>query len=535
MPTTPVVTKNLPLPLRVFSAAMERQLSLDAYAQSLGISSESLRAVFTAQINHLDSAILDQLADIYDLSHEALRDQLQIVPPQESFAAWLKRNMEGISQHALRTRVQLDAKTLRRFLNAEMLPDSDQSERISRALYIDRMEIARVVTANMVHQADAERLVATTGIAADQRAASPAVTAEATRVRSQRTRRQNTTFDVDPATVQGAAPAQAVVVEPALEGKDLRPAGSRRQAGTKRVDAAREHLTAREDERPRRPATRREAGRKIAQPSPSTPASPIDTTRDSTATIVERSEHPTVRGRTTLTTVVPAMTPTTPSPTNLALAPAAEAEQPRPRITPRQAGTTVIADRKTITARNGRALAQQDNPTAAATDSEAIPALNAPNQATPRKQRRARPVSKQAAADTTPPTMIAPVMYPPDNEGTVEVDPSTETVLIAAPTPAAILHPAELAIETDGALPRVSPLNLPDLHLPTSDAPAAPAASAIAALPPAPVTATSVLPADTTTLQLTADEARLIRHWRQLHPHGRRATLHYIGSLLVDG
>jgi len=45
---------------------------------------------------------------------------------------------------------------------------------------------------------------------------------------------------------------------------------------------------------------------------------------------------------------------------------------------------------------------------------------------------------------------------------------------------------------------------------------------------------TAELAADTTSLQLSLDEVRLIRHWRQLHPHGRRATLQYIGSLLVD-
>jgi len=45
---------------------------------------------------------------------------------------------------------------------------------------------------------------------------------------------------------------------------------------------------------------------------------------------------------------------------------------------------------------------------------------------------------------------------------------------------------------------------------------------------------TAELAADTTSLQLSVDEVRLIRHWRQLHPHGRRATLQYIGSLLVD-
>jgi hypothetical protein len=36
------------------------------------------------------------------------------------------------------------------------------------------------------------------------------------------------------------------------------------------------------------------------------------------------------------------------------------------------------------------------------------------------------------------------------------------------------------------------------------------------------------------TLQLSPDEVRLIRSWRRLHPHGQRATLQYIGSLLIE-
>jgi hypothetical protein len=38
----------------------------------------------------------------------------------------------------------------------------------------------------------------------------------------------------------------------------------------------------------------------------------------------------------------------------------------------------------------------------------------------------------------------------------------------------------------------------------------------------------------TALLQLSPEEARLIRLWRRLHPQGRRATLHYIGTLLVE-
>jgi hypothetical protein len=55
---------------------------------------------------------------------------------------------------------------------------------------------------------------------------------------------------------------------------------------------------------------------------------------------------------------------------------------------------------------------------------------------------------------------------------------------------------------------------------------------ALPAAPP-PTTAAEVRPAETT-LQLSPDEVRLIRTWRRLHPHGQRATLQYIGSLLVE-
>jgi hypothetical protein len=527
MATTPASTKGLPLPVRVFNAAMEQQLSLDAYAQSLGITSEGLRAAFTAQLNHGEAASLDQLADLYDLSHETLRDQVRIAPPQETFAAWLKRNMEGVSQHALRTRVQLDAKTLRRFLTAEMLPDSDQAERISRALYIDRMEIARVVAANMVHQADAERLVATTSTAAGPRTVAPVATAEAVRVRAQRTRRRSTTSDADPATVQGAAAPGTALAEPAREGEQLRRAASRRHAGTRNVDAVSEQRTAPEDERPRRSASLTAAGGKTAAlPAPSTPAAPVDPTRDAAATGVERPEQPAARGRTTPPTAVPAMAPTAPSSTNSAPVPLAETKYLRRPTARRQAGTTAAAASETIAARGGSALARQGNPPAAATESEAIPALNAPDQPTRRTQRRVRSVSEQAVANATLPTLTHATVDPPAGAGAVDVDPATETVRLAAPTPTALVQPAGLTIETDGALPRVSPLEQSAPPLATSDATAAPA--------PAPATVPSVLAAETTTLQLTADEVRLIRHWRQLHPHGRRATLHYIGSLLVD-
>jgi hypothetical protein len=549
MPTTPAITKDLPLPVRIFHAAMEQQLSLADYAQTLGISADSLRAIVMAQLNHVEPAILDQLANVYQQSPETLRDHVWIAPPQESFAAWLKRNMEGISQHALRTRVQLDAKTLKRFLNAEMLPDSDQAERIARALYIDRREVARVVTANMVHQADAKRLVDPTSTSAEQRMPAPPVTAAPATVRSRRTRSQNATSNAEPAAAEGSAAIGAGVVAPALEGKHLPRATSPRQAGTQTVDATRKSVTGPEGDLPRLPVARRQPGAKTVAPlSAPTTTSPMDLTHESGAPRIERPRRPGARRPTDTTAAVSAPTLTVES--TIDLVPAPEIDHRRQPASGRQASTTPAAASEITTTRPVGSIAHRDNPTVAATDSETRDAFKAPNQRVTRKQRRSGPVSKHGAADAAPPVIIPREVEVPASEGAVERDPASDTAPIATAAPVAVAQPTGLAMKTDAALPRtpLSDVNGPAFS--TSDATAAPATAAIPpantlrsapptanttiALPPAAAAVLSVVAADTTTLQLTADEVRLIRHWRQLHPHGRRATLHYIGSLLVE-
>jgi hypothetical protein len=126
---------------------MERQLPLADYARNIDLHPDILRQALTGHLKGADSHPLSALAKAINRDPEKV--DLTILPCDESFGMWLKRNMEGITQHALRARAQLDSQTLKRFLNGDLLPDSDQAERISRALYIDRLEIARVVTANM--------------------------------------------------------------------------------------------------------------------------------------------------------------------------------------------------------------------------------------------------------------------------------------------------------------------------------------------------------------------------------------------------
>ncbi len=518
MPNTPASTRDMPLPVRIFHAAMEQQLSLTGYAQSLGISSESLRAVLTAQPDDDEAATLDRLAEVYHQPRETLRDQLRITAPQESFGAWLKRNMDGVSQHALRTRVQVDAKTLKRFLNAEMLPDSDQAERISRALYIDRMEIARVVAADMVHQAGADRPVAPTSITVEHGTPAPAVTTEPATTRSRRTQRQNPVSQADPAHAEGAASTEAGVAEPALEGQQPRRAASRRQAGTKMLDAA--------------------ANGSVSEPDAGAPQHPVAHRRNGTKT---------------------ADSETTIAPLNSLIT------QPDDQLAAATDGEAI----PTAAATDG-----ETPPAAATTDDETLPAFIVLNQRTTRKQRRVGAGSKQGVTAASASVTIPGAEETPAGEAAVEL----ASELASAPTAAA--QPAGLAIEADEALPDTPPSALPAPTLSTPDAPAAstggaktpanrrrsappaasptaaptpaptlvasllaedtttlqapPAAIPTAAPAPAPTLVASVLAEDTTTLQLTVDEVRLIRHWRQLHPHGRRATLHFIGSLLVE-
>jgi transcriptional regulator with XRE-family HTH domain len=325
MPTTPASTKDLPLPVRILRAAMEQQRSLAEYAQSLDISADSLGAIVTAQLDHLEPGTWDRLAELYQQSRETLRDHLSITPAQELFAAWLKRNMEGISQLALRTRLQLDSKTFKRFLNGEMLPDSDQAERLARALYIDRTELARVVTASMSHQAAAEHLVDTTGTSADQLMPSLAITEENGTIRSAPTRRQKATSHAEQTSAEGAAA----------------------NGGTSTAETVKEPRTEPEADIARGPAARRQVGTKTAGPAPA----PI----------------------------------TTPP---IDAVPTPEIEHARQPAADRQAGTTTAAASERTTSSPVGAMVHRDNPTVAATRSDILPAFNAPTQRSTRKQRR---------------------------------------------------------------------------------------------------------------------------------------------------
>jgi hypothetical protein len=462
---------------------MEQQRSLVDYAQSLDISAASLLAIITAQLDQVEPDALHRLADLYQQSRETLRDHVAVSPPQESFAAWLKRNMEGISQHALRTRAQLDFKTLKQFLNGNMLPDSDQAERLARALYIDRTEVARVVTATMIHQAVAKHLIDTTGVRVDQVLPSRTITEEQGTIRSLHARRQKGTSSTEHTSAEGTGTNGA----------------------TKTNDTAREPRTEPKADKARHPVARRQAGTKtIGPPSHPTTTSPIEA------------------------------------------APSAESKHATQPAADRHAGTaTAVASERTTISTSG-VMMHRDNLTELATGSDGVSAFKVSAQRSTRGQRRSATAAKPGATNVTAPVIGAREEEALASQDAVKGDPASDSSPVAMAAPGVVAPPAELVMETGEPVP-------PDRNSParsTSKATVAPRTKAIPATStprPAPSTASTtaalaptsaMLPAvhadDTMTLQLTVDEVRLIRHWRQLHPHGRRATLHYIGSLLVE-
>jgi hypothetical protein len=433
---------------------MEQQRSLADYAQSLDISPASLRAILMAQLDQVEPSTLDRLADRYQQSRETLRDHVSMAPPQESFAAWLKRNMEGMSQHALRTRVQLDSKTLKHFLNGDMLPDSDQAERLARALYIDRTELARVVTATMIQHAADGQLVDMTGTSADPLMPSLASTDQQGMIRSPRPRRQKATSRAEQTSPEGAVA----------------------NGGTTTAAAVKEPRTEPEADSTRTSTARRQAGTKLAARSSS---------------------------------------PTTPSPAEPISA--SERGHTRQPAADRLAGTTTTAASELTANSPVGAMASQDNPTLAATGSDVSSTSTAPTQRSTRKQRRSGTVAERGPTDAASPTIV-----PRKGEALVRQDAKDRSAPPDRNDPMRSTSDASVVPATT-ALPPANTLRQ-----------ARSTASTTSALELTPALIPSVVAAETTTLQLTADEVRLIRHWRQLHPHGRRATLHYIGSLLVE-
>jgi hypothetical protein len=438
MTTAALSTKKMPLPVELFSGAMERQVSLADYARNIELHPDILLQALTGRLQGAHSHPVNTLAKAINRDLEQV--DLTTLPCDESFSIWLKRNMEGISQHALRARAQLDSPTLKRFLNGDLLPDSDQAERISRALYIDRMEVARVITANMAaspskarQESPEPRPLGRQSNASTKLGTSITAGQSVTGTRRRRASSRHTSAEsaslpstVTPTTINETA---SETVEPATAAAGTSPKVGKRLKRASKPEAQLADLIV--------------------------------------AAIVTHQPHD--ENSSLTDTVDQAVVLTPPVPAKAA--------------TKREGGTRRPKQSTTHDLSNVAAAEQTSalNETKLAADDRPVGEYAAEDRKSPRARSGRRPKIIQTAA-----TVVS----------TSGDEPSSFAAEIAPPK----LDARSADISVDGTVPLVT---------------AEPAA-------------------DTTTLQLSADEMRLIRHWRQLHPHGRRATLQYIGSLLVD-
>jgi hypothetical protein len=519
MATASLATKKMPLPVELFYGAMERQVPLADYARNIDLHPDILRQALAGRLQGADSHPLNALAKAINRDPEQV--DLTTVPFEEAFSMWLKRNMEGITQHALRARAQLDSQTLKRFLNGDLLPDSDQAERISRALYIDRMEIARVVTANMA-------------------AASPAIASQATPEPRAMSRQSNVSTELATSTTAGqlatgtrrrrASPRQASAVPASLPSAVAPTTIDETASPTLEPDTATTGAAPKAGKRHKR-ASKPEA--QLPAPIVAAMATPRPHDEFSPFPAVEAQEADRDGG--SVPAAVPlgdqGLQPTTQS-TRL--------RKSRPRRQPNQAITSspsAMVDGST-SIQNRRQPTIEEYPASqpvvpAAVDQAAVLTPPMPAKAVTEKEagtRRSKRLTTRGLA----------------NVATAEQTPAlTETQMAADDRPQGGFAAEERSSThaSSRRRPRTIGATATDISA-SGDVPSSFAAE-IAPSKPQERSAdismdrtvplvTAELAVDTTTLQLSADEVRLIRHWRQLHPHGRRATLQYIGSLLVD-
>jgi hypothetical protein len=521
MATASVSTKKMPLPVELFSGAMERQLPFADYARNIDLDPDILRQALTGCLKGADSDPLNVLAKAINRDPEQL--DLTIVPFDESFGMWLKRNMEGITQHALRTRAQLDSQTLKRFLNGDLLPDSDQAERISRALYIDRKEVARVVTANMA--------TASPSIASQQ-APEPGAMGRRSNLSTELgtsteagqlvtvTRRRHTSprhastepasllSTITPTTIDETAsatvePDMAATGDSPLAGKRLKRASKpEAQSPTPTMAAMATHQP--HDALSSLPAVAAQESDQDDGSMPAAAAPPIDQrlqpTVQSTRLKKSRSRHQ------------PNQT-TTSSPSVIVDASTSIHNGQQPTIEEYPASQSVVpaaVDQAEV----------RTSPVPAKTATEKEAGTRRPKRSTTRGP------ANVAAAEQTPALTETHILADDRPLGEVAAEDKSSTQANSGRRPRTI---GALAtdISTSGDVPSSFAAEI-GLSKPDE-------CSADVSMERTVPVVTAELAADTTTLQLSADEVRLIRHWRQLHPHGRRATLQYIGSLLVDG
>lgn len=510
----------MPLPVELFSGAMERLLPLADYATNIDLHPDILRQALTGHLTGADSHPLNALAKAINRDPQQL--DLTTLPCDEAFGTWLKRNMEGMSQHGLRARAQLDSQTLKRFLNGDLLPDSDQAERISRALYIDRLEIARVVTANMA-------------------AASPSIASQEAPEPRAMGRQSNVSIKLGTSTASGQLATGTQRRRASSRHASAEPAPSLSAVAPTTIDetasATLEPDTAAAGHSPIAGKRRKRAskpGAELQAPTVAALATHRPHNEFSSLPTVEAQEADRDGGSVPAAAAPPVDQGLQPTTQSTRLRKSRSRRQPNQAIT---SSPSAVVDAST-SIENGRQPTREEYPASQPIVPAAVDHAEVLPPAVP-----ARTVTEKEAGTRRPKRSTSRGLA---NVAATHHTPAlTETQMGADDRPEAGIAAEGRSSRQASSRRRLRSIEASVTDISSSGNVPSSFAAEIAPSKPDQRSAdigmdrtvpliTAELAADTTSLQLSADEVRLIRHWRQLHPHGRRATLQYIGSLLVD-
>jgi hypothetical protein len=152
MSTSGSYPEKLPLSVLLFHAAMNRNLSISDFAETLGVGPISLRQFILGKTQRPRQKTIDLIGQILDMSSDEVRRRMDL-PPEAApkFSEWLEAQIEGRFSRAKLTReTKISDGALRNYLSGQTLPDSDQAQRLVEALDIDSLQLAGMIVANQV-------------------------------------------------------------------------------------------------------------------------------------------------------------------------------------------------------------------------------------------------------------------------------------------------------------------------------------------------------------------------------------------------
>ncbi|NTW00757.1 MAG: XRE family transcriptional regulator [Oscillochloris sp.] len=152
MPTNGSYPEKLPLSVLLFHAAMERDLSISDFAESLGVGPISLRQFILGKTQRPRQKTIDLIGQTLTMSSDEVRRRMDLLPEAApKFSEWLETQIEGRFSRAKLTReTKISDGALRNYLSGQTLPDSDQAQRLVETLEVDGLQLASMIVANQV-------------------------------------------------------------------------------------------------------------------------------------------------------------------------------------------------------------------------------------------------------------------------------------------------------------------------------------------------------------------------------------------------